>query len=228
MTELEQALGYGFRDREFLETALTHSSYANERHGGAVSNERLEFLGDSVLGHLVADHIYRNFPHMPEGGMTRLRAELVCEQSLLRVAKELSLGRELKLGKGEELTGGRERPSILADAVEAILAAIYLDGGLEAARAFVGAYILSHIEENASPGLEAMGDYKTVLQELVQRDTGRTLSYETLSESGPEHDKRFVSQVVIDGRPMGSGSGRSKKESEQAAARAALNARRQP
>jgi len=221
MTDLEQDLGHQFQNRELLETALTHSSYANEKHRGALaSNERLEFLGDSVLGHLTADYLYRSCPDMPEGGMTRLRAELVCEQSLLRVARELNLGGRLKLGRGEELTGGRERPSILADAVEALIAALYLDGGVKAARAFVHTYILSHVEESPAP--EAMGDYKTVLQEFVQRSNGRVLSYETLSESGPEHDKRFVSQVTIDGKPMGEGPGRSKKESEQAAAREAL------
>ncbi|MCL2344136.1 MAG: ribonuclease III [Firmicutes bacterium] len=222
MTDLEQALGHVFRNRELLETALTHSSYANEKHKGAMSsNERLEFLGDSVLGHLTADYLYRSCPDMPEGGMTRLRAELVCEQNLLRVARELSLGEQLKLGRGEEMTGGRARPSILADAVEALIAALYLDGGIEAVRAFVREYILSHAEEG-NPATEIMGDYKTVLQELVQRSSGRVLSYETLSESGPEHNKRFVSEVRIDNKPMGKGSGRSKKESEQAAAREAL------
>ena len=221
MTELEQALNHQFNNRELLVTALTHSSYANERHRGAVSNERLEFLGDSVLGHLTADYLYRRCPDMPEGGMTRLRAELVCEQSLLRVARELGLGARLLLGRGEELTGGRERPSILADAVEALIAALYLDGGIEAAGAFVRERILSNVEGGA-PATETMGDYKTVLQELVQRSSGRILSYETLSESGPEHDKRFVSQVCVDGKPMGQGAGRSKKESEQCAAREAL------
>ena len=153
--------------------------------------------------------------------MTRLRAELVCEKSLHRVARELSLGERLKLGKGEELTGGRERPSILADAVEALIAALYLDGGLAAARGFVYARILSHVAEGV-PAPEAMGDFKTVLQELVQRSSGRVLSYETLSESGPEHDKRFVSEVRVDEKPMGRGEGRSKKESEQCAAKEAL------
>ena len=221
MDSLEKKLGHSFRDRALLATALTHSSYANENRGrGGESNERLEFLGDSVLGMVVADALYRRFPELPEGRMTRLRAQLVCEESLHRVASELGLGSYVRLGRGEEHTGGRRRTSILADAVEAVIAAIYLDGGLETAKAFIERQILTALD-GAGPVMR-VEDCKTELQELVQRKSGQTLSYELLGESGPDHDKTFTSQVSLNGRPIGSGSGRTKKEAEQAAARAAL------
>ncbi len=221
MDSLEKKLGHSFRDRALLATALTHSSYANENRGrGGESNERLEFLGDSVLGMVVADALYRRFPELPEGRMTRLRAQLVCEESLHRVASELGLGSYVRLGRGEEHTGGRRRTSILADAVEAVIAAMYLDGGLETAKAFIERQILTALD-GAGPVMR-VEDCKTELQELVQRKSGQTLSYELLGESGPDHDKTFTSQVSLNGRPIGSGSGRTKKEAEQAAARAAL------
>lgn len=201
-------------------TALTHSSYANEnRLPRTGHNERLEFLGDSILGMVVALHLYCENPELPEGEMTRLRAELVCEQSLYQVAKSLRIGDYLRLGKGEESGGGRERPSILADAVEAILAAVYLDGGKEAADAFVRRFILPPL---AAGERKTSSDYKTTLQEIVQRKSGNQLSYGIVSESGPDHAKSFVAEVLLNGRRIGIGSGRSKKEAEQAAAKNAL------
>lgn len=219
MQALEEKLGYRFKERGLIINALTHSSYANENRGRSCeSNERLEFLGDSVLGLVVADALYRSFPELPEGRMTRLRAQLVCEESLHAVAMQLGLGEYIRLGRGEEHTGGRTRTSILADAVEAIIAAMYLDGGIEVSRAFITRFILTGAEH----ALAASGDYKTELQELVQKKSGSVLSYELLGESGPDHDKTFTSQVSLNGEPIGSGSGRTKKEAEQAAARAAL------
>ena len=219
MEAIEAKLGYKFLNRALLINALTHSSYANENRGRSCeSNERLEFLGDSVLGMVVADALYKRFPELPEGRMTRLRAQLVCEESLHRVAAQLGLGEHIRLGRGEEHTGGRSRTSILADAVEAVIAAMYLDGGMDVARGFINRFILSELEA----GLPGSGDNKTELQELVQKKPGSVLSYELLGESGPDHDKTFTSQVLLNGRAIGSGSGRTKKEAEQAAARAAL------
>ena len=221
MQAIEEKLGYRFRDRGLLENALTHSSYANENRGRCCeSNERLEFLGDSVLGLVVADALYKRRANLPEGRMTRLRAQLVCEENLHAVAAQLELGRYIRLGKGEEHSGGRTRVSILADAVEAVIAAMYLDGGMDVARGFINRFILSEMDR----ALNSTGDSKTELQELVQRKSGSVLSYELLGESGPDHDKTFTCQVSLNGEPVGSGSGRTKKEAEQAAARAALKA----
>ena len=219
MKTLEEKLGYTFQNRALLENALTHSSCANESRGKLQSNERLEFLGDSILGMVVADHLYRNHPDLPEGVLTRTRAALVCEDSLVVVAEELGLGEYLRLGKGEEAGGGRNRPSIRADAVEAVLAAVYLDGGIGSARKIIQKYILSR----EVAGLTKPRDYKTALQELVQRESGRVLQYRLTGEEGPDHNKRFFMEVHLNGVPVGSGSGRSKKEAEQAAARNALD-----
>ncbi len=221
MQKLEETIGYRFRNRKLLETALTHSSFANERNcSGEESYERLEFLGDSILGHITADFLYRQDPPIPEGRMTRLRAELVCEQSLHRIAQRLELGKYMRLGRGEERTHGRERPSILADMVESILAAMYLDSGsLEEPRRF----ILNELLLPADLGEQHRSeDYKTALQELVQRKPNQLISYEMLAQSGPDHDKTFVFRVLVNGVPVGEGSGRSKKEAEQMAAREAL------
>lgn len=219
MKSLESKLGYQFRDVSLLEHALTHSSYANEHHLGSISsNERLEFLGDSVLGMIVADHLYRTFPDLPEGDLTRIRANLVCENSLVLVAKALNLGHYLKLGKGENACGGRNRPSILADAVEAVLAAVFLDGGLEYDRKIIQHFILNHMDQVN----QASRDHKTYLQELVQRKSGQVLTYRLAGESGPDHSKTFTMQVLLNGLSIGQGSGRSKKEAEQAAANAAI------
>ena len=217
MQKLQEKLNYTFRDQELVLTALTHSSYANEHH--CQSNERLEFLGDSVLGMVVADWLYLHYPDLSEGRMTRLRSELVCEHSLWNAARTLGFGESLRLGKGEDLSGGRERHSILADCMEAVIAALYLDGGFETARDF----ILEHIVDGlTSQPLEHASDYKTELQELVQRKPGRTLQYSLLEESGPDHCKQFTFQALLDGAPIGSGTGRTKKEAEQKAAKSAL------
>ena len=219
MKTLEEKIGYAFQDRTLLENALTHSSYANEhRDKGMPSNERLEFLGDSILGLVVADHLYRNRPDLPEGDLTRIRAALVCEGSLVEVAKSLDLGSYLKLGRGEESGGGRKRPSIQADAVEAMLAAVYLDGGIGQARKLIHNLILNQEREKIANGR----DFKTALQELVQRESGQVLSYRLVGESGPDHAKCFSMEVLLNGQPIGAGEGRSKKEAEQAAAKAAV------
>ncbi|MBQ8264784.1 MAG: ribonuclease III, partial [Oscillospiraceae bacterium] len=194
MKELQEKLNYRFKDRSLIVTALTHSSFANEHR--CQSNERLEFIGDSVLGMVVAMHLYRTFPQLPEGKMTRMRAELVCEQSLWEVADKLCFGENLRLGKGEALTGGRERHSILADCVEAVIAALYIDGGFEVAKEFIDTHILSKLD---ALGSVPTGDCKTRLQELVQKNPGRKLSYEMLSESGPDHMKVFCAAVYLDG-----------------------------
>ena len=218
MKSLEEKLGYTFQDKSLLGNALTHSSCANESKGRLHSNERLEFLGDSILGMVVAEHLYRNHPDLPEGELTRTRAALVCEESLVEVAHDLGLGDDLKRGKGEEAGGGRTRPSIRADAVEAVLAAVYLDGGIGSARKIIQKYILSREIE----GLNSQRDYKTALQELIQRESGQSLKYRLTGSEGPDHDKRFFVEVDLNGQPVGAGKGRSKKEAEQMAAKAAI------
>ena len=223
METLEKKLGYSFSNRELLSEALTHSSYANEHRGAGISsNERLEFLGDSVLGFVTAEFLFKNYPRLPEGDLTRMRAALVCEQSLYEVAKMLELGQYLKLGKGEEAGGGRERQSILADAVEAVFAAVYLDGGMEQIRGLIHRVLLSR-----APAAEERKDYKTTLQEIVQRKIGQQLTYHMVEESGPDHNKTFVFEVRLNGEPIGRGDGHSKKEAEQAAARDALERQEQ-
>ncbi len=218
MRHLEETLGYTFHDRSLLENALTHSSYANEnRFKGCQSNERLEFLGDSVLGMVTADYLFRTHPDLPEGDLTRTRAALVCEESLVEVAKAWGLGEYLRLGKGENAGGGRRRPSIQADAVEAVLAAVYLDGGIGSARKIIQKYILDRESEKARNR-----DYKTALQELVQRESGRVLQYRLTGSSGPDHAKIFTVEVDLNGATIGQGEGHSKKEAEQNAARAAI------
>ncbi|MBR7081641.1 MAG: ribonuclease III [Oscillospiraceae bacterium] len=219
MTEFEQRLGYTFKNAALLENALTHSSYANENRCACGSNERLEFLGDSILGMAVAGFLYKNCPNMPEGKMSRLRAELVCEDSLYEVAKELRLGDSLRLGHGEERSGGRERPSILADAVEAVIAAIYLDSGADMAKKVINRFILSRFKAD---GKFVNRDWKTALQEYVQREAGHRLEYVLIGERGPDHSKIFTVSAVIDGQTAGTGDGRSKKEAEQTAAKSAL------
>jgi ribonuclease-3 len=217
METLEAKLGYTFRDRTLLENALTHSSYANENKSSYGSNERLEFLGDSVLGMVTADFLYKTHPEMPEGDLTRKRAALVCEESLAEVADRLDLGVYLRLGRGEDHGGGRERPSIRADAVEAVLAAVYLDGGLDEARKIISRFILNRETEKG-----ANRDYKTALQEFIQRESGQVLAYRLTGQSGPDHAKTFSVEVDLNGKAVGAGSGRSKKEAEQMAAKAAI------
>ena len=217
--DLETAIGYRFNNITLLQNALTHSSYANERwHNSLMSNERLEFLGDSILGMVVAEYLYRTFPDRPEGELTRMRADMVCEKSLAAVAARIDLGRHLLLGNGEEQSGGRNRDSILADAVESVIAASFLDGGMDAARQFIQKFILVEVPVKKLHN----ADYKTALQELVQQKKNQTLSYALVGESGPDHDKRFEVEVSLNGRVIGVGSGSSKKRAEQMAAQAAL------
>ena len=218
MESLEEKLQYSFQNRELLSEALNHSSYANEHKGGLRSNERLEFLGDSVLGFVAAEFLFKLHGDLPEGDLTRMRAGLVCEQSLYEVAKELEIGRYLKLGRGEEAGGGRQRQSILADAMEAVFAAVYLDGGISQARRLIERVLLGR-----APETEERKDYKTTLQEVAQRKSGQALTYHMLSQSGPDHNKTFLFEVRLNGEPVGQGEGRSKKEAEQAAARDALD-----
>ncbi len=219
---LQESLGHTFKNIGLLENALTHSSWSNEnRDRNLPCNERLEFLGDAVLGFLVAGYLYDRFPDLPEGRMTRLRSDLVCERALHAVSEALGLGEHLRLGRGELATGGRERPSINADAVEAVIAALYLDGGLEAAEKFVRRYILDVFEAGeAHPDRDA----KSELQELVQRKSGQVLEYRHVSAQGPDHMKVFTVEVWLNGRLLAGGQGHSKKDAEQHAALRALEA----
>ena len=221
MRDLEKKLNYTFRNQALLEEALNHSSYANEhRAGGLRSNERLEFLGDSVLGFVTAEFLFCQHPDLPEGDLTRIRAALVCEQSLYEVAQKLGLGQYLKLGRGEEQGGGRRRPSLLADATESVFAAVYLDGGMEAASELIHRVLLDKGREEAVE--ERRRDFKTELQELVQRKSGSTLGYRLVGSTGPDHAKVFEAAVLLNGEVFSTGMGHSKKEAEQAAAGAAL------
>ncbi|MBR4290123.1 MAG: ribonuclease III [Oscillospiraceae bacterium] len=221
MKDLEAAIGYRFKNITLLQNALTHSSYANEHwHNSLKSNERLEFLGDSILGMVVAEYLYKSFPDRPEGELTRMRADMVCETTLASVAARIELGRHLMLGNGEERFGGRSRDSILADAVESVIAASFLDGGMIAARNFIEKFILVEVPVKKLHN----ADYKTALQELVQQKKNQTLSYALVGESGPDHDKHFDVEVSLNGRVIGTGSGSSKKRAEQMAAKTALEA----
>ncbi len=219
--DLEVAIGYQFKNITLLQNALSHSSYANERwHDSLKSNERLEFLGDSILGMVTAEYLYRNFPDRLEGDLTRMRADMVCERALAVVAERIGLGEHLLLGHGEETGGGRSRDSILADAVESVIAACFLDGGMEAARQFINTFVLTDVPVKKLRNT----DYKTALQELVQQKKNQNLSYRLVDESGPDHDKLFVVEVSLNGKVVGSGEGKSKKRAEQEAAGAAIRA----
>lgn len=219
--DLEAAIGYRFQNITLLQNALAHSSYANEQwHDSLKSNERLEFLGDSVLGMVVAEYLYRSFPDRPEGDLTRMRADMVCEQALAQVANRLELGKHLLLGHGEQQSGGRERASILADAVESVIAACFLDGGMTAAMGFIEKFILCNVPTNRLHNR----DYKTALQELVQQKRDQVLTYTLIGQSGPDHDKRFEVALQLNGKTVGQGIGSSKKRAEQDAARAAMEA----
>ncbi len=219
MKQLQERINYSFADISLLETALTHSSYANETHDGDC-NERLEFLGDAVLSIVVSEYIFNHYRNKAEGDLTKLRASVVCESALAGFARKLELGRFLRLGRGEVKSGGAERPSILADAFEALIAAIFLDGGIEPAREFVLSFAESEI---LKPRIYRAKDYKTTLQEIVQQSEGEQLEYVLVGESGPDHNKHFVVEVHLNSNVVGKGGGRSKKEAEQQAARAALN-----
>ncbi len=219
MEVLQNKLGYKFNNLNLLKNALAHSSYANEVRNGVTSNERLEFLGDSVLSVIVADYLFSNFKAIPEGELTKLRASLVCEKTLCGFSREIGLGEFLLLGKGEEKGGGRERDSILADAFEAVLAAIYLDGGMEKARKFVMRFVLPELEHHETDGFK---DYKTALQEIIQRNPEESVTYILKSESGPDHDKVFEVEVHLNSNVIGIGKGKNKKRAEQMAAKQAL------
>lgn len=224
MRELEERMGYSFHDPSLLKTALSHSSYANEiLKDGLKSYERLEFLGDSILGFVTADYLLRTFPELHEGNLTRLRADLVCEKSLASTAEQLRLGDYLLLSHGEESGGGRKKISIIADLVESVIAAIYLDGGLEEAKRFIYRFVLVDTEKR----IRMNEDFKTRLQELVQQRRDQVLTYHLLSETGPDHDKQFTVQVRLNGKSIGEGSGTSKKRAEQAAAEQGLALLRQ-
>jgi len=214
--QLQQAIGYQFNDETLLERALTHSSYANERKSPHGSNERLEFLGDSVLGFLAAEYFYSNCPGKPEGALTKMRAAAVCEPALFAYAREIHLGEALLLGRGEMAMGGADRPSMVADAFEALLAAMYLDGGMEPCRAFTARFLG---EDAHRPVVE---DCKTSLQQIVQQSPDESVEYVLVDETGPDHEKLFVVEVRLHSNVLGVGRGRSKKLAEQAAAAEAL------
>ena len=215
---LEDRIDYHFNDLNQLRKAMTHTSYANEKKLGRTgSNERLEFLGDAVLELVSSEFLFEQYPDMPEGEMTKKRASMVCEMSLAYSAREFSLPDYILLGKGEEGTGGRGRDSIISDATEALIGAIYLDGGFDAARHFIREFILNDIEHK-----KLFYDSKTVLQEIVQEDNCKDIDYHLIREDGPDHDKRFMVEVLIKGRSMGEGTGHTKKAAEQAAAYQAI------
>lgn len=217
LKSFQDKIGYTFKKEELLLRALSHSSYVNERQNGGTSNERLEFLGDSVLGFIAAEYFFLNYAKIPEGELTKLRAATVCESSLYDFAKELDLGNYLFLGRGETVTGGNNRPSILADAFEALLAAIYLDGGLGAAKRFALQFI-----KNACNKAAAFKDHKTILQEVIQKNPEESVEYVLTAENGPDHNKSFTVEVHLNSNVIGTGTGKSKKLAEQEAAREAL------
>lgn len=219
MEKLQQKLNYRFKNIKLLENALTHSSYANEVRSAGSSNERLEFLGDSVLSIIVSEYLYNKYPNIPEGELTRKRAVLVCEKALCSFSRELLIGECLRLGKGEEKGGGRERDSILADAFEAVLAAMYLDGGMEIAKNHVMRFVL---REEKSGDENAFKDYKTVLQEIIQRNPEESVTYVLTDENGPDHNKVFTVEVRLNSNTIGTGTGKNKKQAEQMAAKQAL------
>lgn len=218
MKELEQIIGYTFKNKSLLRQALTHSSYANEKKLGRLGcNERLEFLGDAVLELISSDFLYAHFPNVPEGQLTKKRASLVCEPSLAFCARQFDLPKYLLLGRGEDMTGGRNRDSIVSDATEALLGAIYLDGGFADAKEFVLRFILNDIENK-----QLFYDSKTILQEIVQEKGLQPIEYRLVGESGPDHDKQFAVEVYVNGKKVGEGTGHTKKAAEQAAAYQAI------
>ena len=219
LEEFQGKIRYYFNDKELLIEALSHSSYANEKRKGRNSNERLEFLGDSVLSIVVSQYLFEHFTHLPEGELTKIRASLVCEKSLYEFAKQIDLGEHILLGKGEENTGGRERVSILADAFEAVIAAVFLDGGLEAAKRHILKFIPKDIDDRKPV---SFSDHKTILQEIIQKNPEEKVEYKLVGQSGPDHNKAFKVQVRLNSNVIGTGIRRSKKEAEQMAAKEAL------
>ncbi len=219
LSDFEKIIGYEFKDKSLLFEALSHSSFANESKEKLQSNERLEFLGDSVLSIVVSDYLFANFKDLPEGELTKTRATLVCEKTLHSFAKTIDLGSYIMLGKGEQATGGNERPSIVADAFEAVIAAIYLDGGLDAARAHILKFMPKDVKGAVA---KAYDDYKTILQEIIQKNPEEKVEYYLVSESGPDHNKSFTVQVRLNSNVIGEGTAKSKKQAEQLAAKEAL------
>ncbi|GIP56584.1 ribonuclease III [Paenibacillus sp. FSL W8-0186] len=220
LKQLQHKLQIVFQNRQLLKQAFTHASYVNEhRFSQHQDNERLEFLGDAVLELTVSEHLYRMFPDRPEGELTKLRAAIVCEPSLVKFAESLEFGKYVLLGKGEELTGGRTRPALLADVFESFIGALYLDQGLKAVNAFLHQHVFTQFMLN---GKLQTTDFKTELQELTQHHNMGVLEYRIIEERGPAHEREFVSEVSMDGRALGQGTGRSKKEAEQQAAAVAL------
>lgn len=219
MQNFEEKISYKYKNKEFLKEALTHSSFSHEGRKLPKNNERLEFLGDSILSLVIAEHLYKSFENEPEGELTKIRASIVCEKSLFEFAKQIELGKYLRLGKGEEISGGQERSSILSDAFEAVIASIYLDGGYDEAKKFILKFVPSHID------IKKIGiscDYKTSLQEIVQQNPEEKIVYHLIEESGPDHDKQFLVEVHLNSNPIGFGKAKSKKQAEQAAAKEAL------
>lgn len=221
LSDFEETIKYSFKNKENLILALTHSSFANEnKQLKLMSNERLEFLGDAVLNIIISERIYLKHKELNEGEMTKTRSIIVCEASLVKCANKINISKYLLLGKGEELTGGRSRPSILSDAFEALIGAIYVDGGIRSTRKFIN-NTMKQVIEDAIKGEDYL-DYKTQFQEIVQSSGEKRISYEVLDEKGPDHDKTFITQVKIEDKVMGMGKGKSKKEAEQNAAKDAL------
>lgn len=218
LLEFQKKIGYTFNNDRLLYEALSHSSYANEKKGRK-SNERLEFLGDSVLSIVVSNYIFHHQQQMPEGQLSKLRASLVCEKALFEFSKQIELGEHIMLGKGEENTGGRQRPSIVSDAFEAVIAAIYLDGGMEPASKHILRFMPKQFDKSVTPSFT---DYKTILQEIVQKNPEERVIYKLVEETGPAHDKRFTVNVMLNSNVIGTGTGASKKNAEQQAAREAL------
>ncbi len=219
LEEFQNVIGYRFKNQDLLFEALSHSSFANESKHRYRSNERLEFLGDSVLSIVVSDHIFENCKDIPEGELTKTRATLVCEKALHQFGEQINLGKYIMLGKGEELAGGRERPSIIADAFEAVIAAIYLDGGMEPAKRHILRFLPNDIQGAAAA---AYDDYKTILQEIIQKNPEEHVEYKLVGESGPDHNKMFTVRVMLNSNVIGEGTAHSKKSAEQIAAHEAL------
>ena len=218
MKNLQKIINYNFKNPALLKEALTHSSYANEQPQETPYNERMEFLGDAVLSFVSAQFLYEKYPDMPEGRLSKIRSSLVCTQSLSSFAKEIGLNNYLKMGKGETAMGGASRPSVLEDAFEALIAAIYLDGGIDEAKKFILHFLAREVENHHSN----FRDYKSLLQEIIQQNPDEKLSYAVVGTSGPDHDKRFEVELRLNSNIIGKGEGTSKKNAEQQAAKQAL------
>lgn len=218
MKEFEEKIGYTFKNKSYLETALTHSSYANENHCG--DNERFEFLGDSILSLVISEKLFRDYGNDSEGDLSKLRASIVCEEGLSQLAQKIDLSKYIKLGNGEERTGGRTRPSISSDAFEALIAAVFLDSDFSTVKEWLLGLIPDDLK--ATPPESNYGDYKSMLQEILQKNGDCNISYSIVSESGPDHNKRFVCAVSKNGRQLATGEGKGKKAAEQEAAKNAI------